>query len=44
MAKCEKCEQYEKDEDNELRGWCAREHRWVDWNDTPEFTGCEYDN
>ncbi len=44
MAKCEKCNQYDTDESNDKRGWCNREHKWVDWNDSPESTDCGYSN
>ncbi len=44
MSKCEKCPNYEVDENDENRGWCLREHRWVEWNDSPKYTDCGYDD
>lgn len=40
--KCYNCNQYEENEDNENKGWCCREHCWVQWNDTPEENDCGY--
>lgn len=44
MSKCADCNQYEKDNENDNRGWCAREHKWVEWNDSPRFTNCGYED
>lgn len=42
--RCSKCSQYEEDEGNDNRGWCWREHCWVDWNETSDEMECGYDN
>ena len=40
--KCSKCKQYEEDENDNNRGWCHREHKWVEWNDTDSENDCGY--